>query len=100
MSETAYETLMRTIATLPKEQRKAFDRVCINQDGGISKRTAEPLIKLGLIRSYEQKIKGWPPMTITRYGLDSWAVHMAWCAVCGAEHEARRASKKAKRSAK
>ena len=81
-----YPALLQTIRDLPTAQFNLLGLICINHDEGISQAQAQPLIDADLIVKYEERIGGWPPCSIYRYDVESFAVHMAWCEVCTERH--------------
>ena len=74
------------IDKLTDAQKDALGRIAINEDKGINPKVANTLIQLGYVESFEEKLRGFPPVVITRYRVPLHA-HMAWCKWCAEQPE-------------
>lgn len=61
-------------------QRAAFERIAIGQDSYIARRTAEALVKRGLVEEYEESrpFSGASVITFRRYRVPIH-LHAQWC---------------------
>jgi hypothetical protein len=74
------------ISRLTVATRRALDLICVGLDEEASAVSALKLVGLGLVTKWEEKMPGFPPVTVERYhcALGS-AAHRAWCNVCESE---------------
>lgn len=74
-------------AGLTANQRRVFEAIAINEDGGHHPKTLRVLLNRGLIVAAEElDQRGWPPLMITRYHVPL-PIHMKWCAWCAGREE-------------
>lgn len=82
--------LADTLRQLTKAQRQAFERIAINLDIGVSRRTAAILLEQGLIEETQETLPSWPTsVTVTRYYVPL-PIHMEWCRLAGQAAKRRR----------
>ena len=67
-------------AGLTKTQREAFDLIAAGDDGQLSPRTTDSLVRRGLVIRRDVRI-GYPPMTVHRFEVPL-DVHYQWCRWC------------------
>ncbi len=61
--------------------REVLGRIAINDDRFVNNRTADALVKRGLIESYKENLGGRLPVVITRYRMPL-DIHIQWCSWC------------------
>ena len=72
---------------LTAAQRRVFEAIAVNDDGGHHPKTLRVLLKRRLIVAAEEEDhRSWPPMLITRYHVPL-PIHIEWCAWCDRQGE-------------
>ena len=89
----AANSIADTIRKLTRAQLRAFELIAINLDKGVNPKTAAVLLEHGLIEEDEERLPGWPPVTIRRYYVPL-PVHMAWCRMITPNGRLKKRSKK------
>ncbi len=75
-------------AGLSEPQREAAGLIAMGQDGFLHPRTLTALESKGIIESYDERLGGWPPLTVKRWSMPIW-VHIQWCAYCSEQFRRR-----------
>lgn len=70
---------------LTTAQLETLGRIAMNNDRFVNNRTADALVKRGLIESYKENLGGRLPVVITRYRMPI-DVHIQWCSWCDANY--------------
>jgi hypothetical protein len=76
--------LHNAIAGLTKQQRAAFDMLCIQRKPRTAESVLRRLVALGLLEETRRPIGGHPPVTVVDYDVPTMA-HVAWAQLCSWE---------------